>query len=155
MGCFSFDDGPSAQGDITARLLDVLKRHRVRALFCLLGENAERRPDLVRRIYEESHVIANHGYSDKWACWMSGEEFLGNLIRGEAAISAALGNAPRPKLYRPHGGFYRKKLEEIALGAGYTLVPADVRVYDAATAGKDRAKVTEKVIGKVIGRGGG
>jgi len=152
---FSFDDGPNVQGDTTARLLDVLKKHEIKAMFCLLGENAERYPELVRRMYDEGHCIANHGYFDRWASGMDDDEFRDNLVRGGAAISAALGHDRYPKLYRPHGGFYHSAQEKIMRDEGYILVPATARVYDAVVDGTKQRKVVEKIIKKVKKQGGG
>jgi peptidoglycan/xylan/chitin deacetylase (PgdA/CDA1 family) len=152
---FSFDDGPNAKGDTTARLLDVLKKYHIKAVFCLLGENAERYPDLVRRIYNEGHYVANHGYSSKWASNMKPDEFRDNLVRGGAAISAALGHDRFPKLYRPHGGFYNSAQEKIMREEGYILVPGNVRVYDAVVDGTKQGKVVKQVIKKVEQQGGG
>ena len=128
---FSFDDGPNTHGDTTERLLDVLKKYQIRALFFLLGENVDQYPDLVRRMYDEGHYIVNHGYSDKHAYKMSDNEFRNNLLMGEAAISQALGFEMNPKLYRPHGGYYNSRQEKICFDEGYTIVPVTVRVYDA------------------------
>jgi len=153
--CFSFDDGPNAQGDTTARLLDVLKKYHIHAQFCLLGENAEHNPELVRRIYDEGHCIINHGYSDRWAYKMKDDEFRNNLLKGEAAISAALGKDLYPKLYRPQGGSYRKRQEQIFLDAGYTLAPVTIRVYDAVFTGKEKDKVVREVTREVIKQKGG
>ena len=153
--CLSFDDGPNAQGDTTARLLDVLKKYQIQAQFCLLGENAEHYPDLVRRIYDEGHCIVNHGYSDKWACRMNDKEFKNNLLGGEAAISAALGKELYPKIYRPQGGFYRKGHGRIIRDAGYTIAHGTVRVYDAAITGREKDRVVGEVTGKAIKQGGG
>jgi len=152
---FSFDDGPNAHGDTTARLLDVLQKYQIKAMFCLLGENAERYPDLVRRMYDEGHCIVNHGYFDKWASRMNDDEFRDNLVRGEAAISAALGRDLYPKLYRPHGGFYHSTQEKIMRDEGYTLVPATTRVYDAVIDGTKQRKVAERIIRKIEKQGGG
>ncbi|GBU28123.1 polysaccharide deacetylase [Treponema sp. R8-4-B8] len=152
---FSFDDGPNAQGDSTARLLDVLKKYQIKAMFCLLGENAERYPDLVKRIYAEGHYIANHGYSEKWASKMNDEQFRDNLVRGDAAISAALGFDVFPKLYRPHGGFFTSAQEKIIHDAGYAIVTSTIRVYDAVTDGTKRGKVVKQVVKKVEKQGGG
>jgi peptidoglycan/xylan/chitin deacetylase (PgdA/CDA1 family) len=52
-----FDDGP---GPCTDQLLDVLARHDVKATFCVLGVQAQKHPELVRRAYEEGHAIASH-----------------------------------------------------------------------------------------------
>jgi len=152
---FSFDDGPNAKGDTTARLLDVLKKYQIKAMFCLLGENAEQYPELVKRMYEEGHYIANHGYSDKWASRMKPDEFRENLVRGGEAISTAMGHEMYPKLYRPHGGFYNSALEKIVRSEGYVIVPSNVRVYDAVLDGTKQNKVIKQVIRKVEKQGGG
>jgi len=153
---FSFDDGPSAHGDTTGRLLDVLQKYKITALFFLLGENAEQYPELVRRMHDEGHYIANHGYSDQWAVKMSDDEFRDNLIRGEAAIANALGLDGMPyRLYRPHGGFYNRKQEQICIEEGYTIVPVTVRVYDAVYNARERKKTIRKTVNLVKQRGGG
>jgi peptidoglycan/xylan/chitin deacetylase (PgdA/CDA1 family) len=152
---FSFDDGPNAKDDTTARLLDVLKKYQIKAIFCLLGVNAERYPDLVKRIYDEGHCIVNHGYSGKLASGMNENEFRNNLLRGEAAISTALGHDMSPKLYRPQGGFYTSAQEEIIRNEGYMLVLSNVRVYDAVIDGTKQDKVVRDIIRKVEKQGGG
>ena len=152
---FSFDDGPEAHGNTTARLLDVLQKYHIRALFCLLGENAEQYPELVKRIHDEGHYIANHGYAEKHAYTMNDDEFRDNLLRGEAAISMALGFAMNPKLYRPHGGFYNARQEKICIDEGYAMVPVTVRVCDAVVGAAKRKKIVNKTIGLVVKRGGG
>jgi peptidoglycan/xylan/chitin deacetylase (PgdA/CDA1 family) len=152
---FSFDDGPNVFGDITARLLDVLKKHEIKAMFALLGENAEKNPGLVKRIYDEGHLIINHGYYDKWASTMAEEEFRNNLQMGEAAISKALGRDFFPKLYRPHGGFYSSSQEKIIREAGYTMVFADIRVYDAVLAEAEKDKAVKELIEKAEEQNGG
>ena len=152
---FCFDDGPNAQGSTTGRLLDVLERHGIRVMFTLLGENAEVYPDLVRRIYNEGHIIVNHGYSDRWAVRMGEDEFRENLLKGEAAISAALGKELYPKLYQPHGGFYTSRQREIIREEGYTMITVSVRVYDAVASGAEKAKIVRQVIEKVEKQNGG
>ena len=152
---FSFDDGPEAHGDTTARLLDVLKKYQIRAIFFLLGENAEQYPELVRRIHDEGHYLANHGYSEKHARKMNDEEFRDNLLRGEAAISGTLGFAMNPKLYRPHGGFYSSRQEKICVDEGFIIVPVTVRAYDAVAGAAEQKKIVNKIINLVEKRGGG
>jgi peptidoglycan/xylan/chitin deacetylase (PgdA/CDA1 family) len=56
----TFDDGP---GPSTATLLDLLAERGIVATFFVLGQNAERRPTLIRRMLVEGHEVANHGYS--------------------------------------------------------------------------------------------
>jgi peptidoglycan/xylan/chitin deacetylase (PgdA/CDA1 family) len=151
----SFDDGPNGRDDTTARLLDVLKKYQIKAIFCLLGENAERYPELVKRIYDEGHSIVNHGYSSKWASKMNDDEFRNNLLRGEAAISSALGHDLFPRLYRPQGGYYTRAQEKIIRDQGYILVLNNIRAYDAVIDGTKQGEVVRNIVRKVEKQGGG
>jgi peptidoglycan/xylan/chitin deacetylase (PgdA/CDA1 family) len=56
----TFDDGP---GPYTKPLLDLLAERGIVATFFVLGQNAERRPSLIRRMLAEGHEVANHSYS--------------------------------------------------------------------------------------------
>ncbi len=86
---------------------------------------------------------------------MKPEEFRDNLVRGGAAICAALGSEIYHKLYRPHGGFYNAAKEKIIRDEGYTIVFSNVRVYDAVIDVKKKNKVVKQVIKKVEKQGGG
>jgi len=44
-------------------ILDLLKRHAVKATFFVVGQNIERYPDRTRRIIDEGHEVAVHGYT--------------------------------------------------------------------------------------------
>jgi len=57
----TIDDGPSRP--YTSQILDELKELHVPATFFLIGENAERYPSLVRRIWREGHEIGNHSFT--------------------------------------------------------------------------------------------
>ena len=59
----TFDDGPSTA--YTPVLLDGLKERGVHATFFLIGKNIEQgdNADIVKRMYEEGHLIGNHTYS--------------------------------------------------------------------------------------------
>ncbi|MEO8703581.1 MAG: polysaccharide deacetylase family protein [Kofleriaceae bacterium] len=58
---FTFDDGPNPK--TTPIVLDVLKKHHIKAVFFLLGERLggnKAAAKLVKRMLAEGHVIANH-----------------------------------------------------------------------------------------------
>jgi peptidoglycan/xylan/chitin deacetylase (PgdA/CDA1 family) len=151
----SFDDGPNAHGESTARLLDVLKKYDIHAMFTLLGVNIEQNPDLVRRIHDEGHIIVSHGYSGKWASKMKDEEFRENLSKWEAAIAAVLGDVPQPRFYQPHGGFYYKRHEKIWREEGWKLLGTHIRAWDAAKNESKKQKVIKLVVSKTEKNGGG
>jgi len=57
----TIDDGPASP--YTGQMLDELKALNVKATFFLIGQNADRYPGLVRRIWNEGHEIGNHTYT--------------------------------------------------------------------------------------------
>ncbi|HYM60710.1 MAG TPA: glycosyltransferase [Thermoanaerobaculia bacterium] len=57
----TIDDGPAVP--YTVQMLDILKSYNVKATFFLIGQNAERYPGLVRRIFAEGHEIGNHSFT--------------------------------------------------------------------------------------------
>ncbi len=59
--CLTFDDGPDSE--YTPRILDILKQYHAPAAFFVVGVNAERFPDLLKREYAEGHEIGNHTYT--------------------------------------------------------------------------------------------
>lgn len=59
--CLTFDDGPDPEW--TPAILDILKERGVKAMFFVLGSEAEKYPDLVQRIAEEGHEIGNHSFT--------------------------------------------------------------------------------------------
>lgn len=54
----TLDDGPNWK---TGKLLDVLKKHQVKATFFILGKNIKGNEHLIRRIVADGHLIALHG----------------------------------------------------------------------------------------------
>src|SRR5690625_5412269 len=54
----TFDDGPDQR--FTPKILDVLRKHEVKATFFLLGIRLEKYPEVARRIRDEVHDIGNH-----------------------------------------------------------------------------------------------
>ncbi len=57
----TFDDGPDPR--YTPQVLDKLKELGVPGTFFVVGQNCERYPDLVQRIFREGHELGNHSYS--------------------------------------------------------------------------------------------
>ncbi|MGL5951159.1 MAG: polysaccharide deacetylase family protein, partial [Cetobacterium sp.] len=57
----TFDDGPKVK--VTEQILNVLKENEVKGTFFIVGVNGKRFPEILNKIYEEGHQIANHSYN--------------------------------------------------------------------------------------------
>lgn len=57
----TFDDGPVPE--FTIPLLKLLEQHQVKATFFIIGKCAENHPELILRMKNEGHKIANHTYT--------------------------------------------------------------------------------------------
>jgi polysaccharide deacetylase family protein (PEP-CTERM system associated) len=75
----------------TDRILEMFDDAGVRATFFVLGDVAERFPDLVRRIALQGHEIASHGYEHRLVYSQSPEEFRADVRRARAALEWASG----------------------------------------------------------------
>jgi peptidoglycan-N-acetylglucosamine deacetylase len=98
--CLTFDDGPHPE--LTPRLLDLLAALGVPATFFLIGREAEKYPDLVRRIAAEGHSIGNHSYSHPVRASLSRQEAHEEVYRGSRALESIIGKPV--SLYRPPRG---------------------------------------------------
>ena len=97
----TFDDGP---GPSTPDVLDALAREGVRGTFFVLGRQAERHPETVRRIAAEGHQVANHGYDHGILIFRGPAHVRDQLARCETAVAAAAGPDAMTPLFRaPHG----------------------------------------------------
>jgi len=56
----TFDDGPNQ--NITEKILSVLNRLKIKALFFCIGDNIKRNNELVHQILDEGHSMGNHTY---------------------------------------------------------------------------------------------
>jgi peptidoglycan/xylan/chitin deacetylase (PgdA/CDA1 family) len=100
---FTFDDGPDPRN--TPRLLNLLRRDHIRAVFCLWGDHVAQYPDLVRRIVAEGHVLCNHTmHHDDMSTWTP-DAIRADLLETSAAIHEAVPWARIPYFRAPYGAW--------------------------------------------------
>ncbi len=130
--CLTFDDGPHPV--YTPRVLDALARQRVTATFFVVGQMAERHPELVRRIAAEGHVLANHSWSHANPEALDAATLIDEVRRTADLIASLTG--VRPALFRPpHGKLTASKLVRLWLARqSVVLWSVDPRDHDAGPA---------------------
>lgn len=68
----TFDDGP---GQYTSELLDILKKYDVKVTFFVTNQFKKYVP-LIKREYDEGHMVAVHTLTHKWSIYQSVETYL-------------------------------------------------------------------------------
>jgi peptidoglycan/xylan/chitin deacetylase (PgdA/CDA1 family) len=111
----TFDAGSDAIG---IAILDVLKKHNVKATFFLTGSWADKFPSYAKRMAVEGHDIGNHTYSHPDAVNTNSNIFVQDIIKAEEAIKSATGVTPRPYFRFPFGSYNAAALKAVG-GAGY------------------------------------
>ena len=115
----TFDAG--YENGCTAKILDILQKHRVPAAFFLVGDYMERNPDLVRRMVAEGHTVGNHTMNHPDMSGLTGEAFEKEITGLESLFRDITGNE-LPKYYRPPQGLYSEENLKAAKGLGYKTV---------------------------------
>jgi peptidoglycan/xylan/chitin deacetylase (PgdA/CDA1 family) len=87
----TFDDGPS---EGTARILEILDRHRVPATFFQCGANTVRLPAVARETAAAAHEIGNHSYAHPLFCLRSPEAIFDDIRRAQETIGQHTGRCP-------------------------------------------------------------
>lgn len=116
MVALTFDDGPHPQ--YTAQVLDILAQYDARGTFFLVGQQAEKNPDVVRRMQEEAHEIANHTYTHPFT--KSVPKIMKEIEQTNEVLYSIIGESP--KLFRPVEGYYTDPLVDEVVKEGYKIV---------------------------------
>ncbi|MFC7441678.1 polysaccharide deacetylase family protein [Laceyella putida] len=139
----TFDDGPDLH--FTPQVLDMLKKHRVKATFFLVGKRAQFHPEIVKRIVAEGHVIGNHSYYHANLPKLNHKHFRDEILRTESMLKKLTGYAP--KLVRPPYGTINEKQIKWLARKQYTVVNWNVDSLDWK--GLIANEVTANVLGSV------
>lgn len=120
----TFDDGPSRT--VTPKILDILYSYDIKATFFVVGKQAEKNPDILKRIYEEGHAIGNHTYTHNYAyLYKNVNNFYYELKVTERVLKNILGEDFETKLMRfPGGSFGAQKapFRKFVVENGYNYI---------------------------------
>lgn len=141
----TFDDGPDER--MTPRVLDVLARHGVRATFFLVGERAERSPELVRRMVDEGHLVGGHSHTHS-GCFplQRRSQMEAELERMRRTLATITGRCVR--LFRPPFGVTNPTVAAAVRAGGYETVGWSVRSFDTVER-TPRRKVLARIVGRL------
>lgn len=116
----TFDAGFEA--GYTPHILDVLKKHNVKATFFVVGNYLKTAPELVKRMNEEGHIVGNHTYSHPDMSKISDKEGFSKEIKTLEDEYKSITGANMKKFYRPPQGKFSESNLKMAQEAGYKTV---------------------------------
>ena len=96
--------------------MDGLAQRNVKATFFIIGESAERYPEVIKRIHDEGHLLGNHTYSHVQLTCISSTRAIEEIHKTNDILSSITGENVR--YIRPPFGLYNK-----TLAASSDLVP--------------------------------
>lgn len=106
----------------TAKILDTLKKHHVKATFFVVGNFIETSPDLVKRMVKEGHLVGNHTFTHPDMSEIATEEaFRQELAKLEDLYEKTTGKKMK-KYYRPPQGKYSESNLKMAKKMGYHTI---------------------------------
>jgi peptidoglycan/xylan/chitin deacetylase (PgdA/CDA1 family) len=139
----TFDDGPHPA--YTPRLLQILKQYHAKATFFVVGEQAERNPDLIRAEIAAGDSVGNHTY-DHVSLVKIPQAYVGTEIKACGEVLRQItGHAPH--LFRPPGGNYDDSVTDVSQALGYTMVLWTDDPGDYASPGNDI--IMSRLLGKI------
>ncbi|MCJ7785886.1 MAG: polysaccharide deacetylase family protein [Desulfobacterales bacterium] len=139
----TFDDGPDPVA--TPDLLEVLRRHQIKAAFFPIGTKTRDDPEMIKQIDREGHLLGNHSFRHVWWTNFLVSRALDREIgMAQKAIEAAIGKVPA--YFRPPMGLTNPHLKGALKKHGLSVVGWDVRPFDT-TASAER--VIKRVLKKI------
>jgi peptidoglycan/xylan/chitin deacetylase (PgdA/CDA1 family) len=130
----TFDDGPNEP--YTSQILDILAEFEVKATFFVLGENAEKFPETLRREVGDGHEIGNHTFNHHVLPLRSGRHIRHEIARTSDLIEKATG--VRPKFFRAPHGWRNPWVNRAARKEGCIPVAWTLGVWDTDRPGKEK-----------------
>lgn len=115
----TFDNG--YENGYSDKVLDVLKKHKVKAAFFVTGHFVTDQPELIKRMADEGHIIGNHSYHHPDLTTKTARAISEELETVNQAVFQVTGKTDNLYLRPPRGVFSERVLNE-AEKLGYQTV---------------------------------
>jgi peptidoglycan-N-acetylglucosamine deacetylase len=120
----TFDDGPNPE--ITAWVMDELKKHQIKATFFCVGDNLRKFPEVAKRLLTEGHQIGNHTMHHIKGWKYNNDDYLDDVENCEKEIrkiQEQLENkSAQPRLFRPPYGQIKPSQIKLLQERGYEII---------------------------------
>lgn len=118
----TFDDGPHPS--YTPQVLDTLEHHGIKAIFFVVGQEANRYPELVADIHRRGHLLGNHTHTHRNLTGLPRADLLSELVTTDTVVAGITGQPP--VYFRPPRGNYDIETQLILAETGHVMLMWDV-----------------------------
>lgn len=122
----TFDEG--YENGYTSKILDVLKKKQVKAVFFVTLDYCKRNPELIRRMVEEGHAVGNHSVHHKSMPTLSIDDMIDEVMDLHNYVKDNFGYTMH--LFRPPMGEYSEQSLAVLQNLGYKTVNWSFAYYD-------------------------
>ncbi|MGY5132948.1 polysaccharide deacetylase family protein [Streptomyces nigrescens] len=112
----TIDDGPDPVW--TPKVLEVLKRHDVKAVFCMIGPQAKAHPDLVKKVVAAGHKLCDHTMSHNTGMDHETESYQSQQILDAQKMIEEAAGGTQVEYYRAPGGAFTPYSRKLAADHG-------------------------------------
>ena len=116
----TFDAG--YENGYTEKILDVLKKHGMKATFFLVGNFLQTAPELVKRMTAEGHTVGNHTMTHPDMSAISDRESFKKELGGLEELYKEVTGKDMVKIYRPPQGKFSEDNLKMAQEMGYKTI---------------------------------
>ena len=136
----TFDDGVDEIE--TPKVLDILKKYNIKAIFFCIGERSKDSKLLLQRIVDEGHLVGNHSYSHSSTFPLfSRRKMLEDIEECHRVLSSAIGS--ELIYFRPPFGVTNPTIGYCVKRMNYSAIGWSIRSLD--TTKRDRDTILKRV----------
>lgn len=124
----TFDDGPDPV--LSTKVLDILKKYDIKAIFFIIGKKALENPLILQRIISEGHTIGNHtqNHSVLFAALHS-KKIASEIDTFSENIEPMI--SEKINIFRPPIGYTNPKIARALKKRNFKIIAWSVRSYDS------------------------
>ena len=139
----TFDDGPNEE--TTPEILNILKKHKIKAAFFCIGKNVEKNKSLLKRINDEGHIIGNHSWSHSYFFdFYLPAKMVSDIKKTDKIIEGLTDR--KNNLFRPPYGVTNPFLARALKKTGHKVIGWSLKTFDTT---KSEKKILSKLENKL------
>ncbi len=136
----TFDDGPHPIQ--TPKILSILKAYNAKACFFCIGSKVVGNEALLKRIYDEGHLIGNHSFTHSGLFPLYSKSKMNTDLNCCDELLSRVIEKPI-YLFRPPFGVTNPTIARIARDRGYQVIGWNIRTLD--TQGGDISRILKRI----------